>query len=474
MTPWIRWDAEPAPAEPAWRWLAQSLGMPALLATPARPRGALNVPPSRLTEPARQRLAALLAERLRHDEQTRLAHAATQDAAAILRLRGGDFSQIPDAVLRPQSEDEILAILNICAEAGIAIGGTTSQHSVSAIFDLGAMADIVSLDAVSGVAQVQAGIASAALAGQLAARGMRFEAPEFSALGHWVARGIGTHDVMDMRLATPKGLLSGTLLPGAPSRFGIVTAATLRVHAAPASTACLQVLFPDFASGLAAMRETQREGLAHASMQLSDAEETRFHRNLAAMSHGTTLMQRVADMLRGPHRPQEKSAALSVTFRGHAASVDITQKRFTARAKQLGASIRQGAATPDYRPLLLDRGVTVDRLAASATWSELPVLYAALRTALDQAMRRHAPRADAHGLVLTQITGARHDGADLACTFLYPRQLNDDVAQAQAVRQAALDVAATHTQKNGASDTDVRHAIAALLDPAGVLRRDGN
>ena len=469
MTPWIRWDAVSAPAEPAWRWLAQSLGMPALLATPARPLGELKVPPSRLSEPARQRLAALLAERLCLDGQTRLVHAATQDAAAILRLRSGDLSQIPDAVLRPRSEDEILAALNICAEAGIAVASPTGKHAVSAVLDLDAMADIVSLDAVSGVAQVQAGITSTDLARQLAARGMRFEAPEFFALGHWIAHGIGTSDVMDVRLATPKGFLSGSLLPGSPSRFGMVTAATLRIRAAPASTAHLHILFPDFASGLAAMRETQREGVTHVVMQLSDEEQTRFLRNLSAMSHAPTLIQRVTDMVRGLHRPQEKAAALRVTFSGHAADVDTAQKRFAARARQLGASLWQGVDTPDYRPLLLDRGVTVDRLDTSATWSDLPVLYAALRAALDQAMRRHAPRADSHGLVLTQITGARHDGADLTCTFLYPRQLNGDIAQAQAIRQAALNVLAAHHCKKDAADEDVRHAISAVLDPAGIL-----
>ena len=113
--------------------------------------------------------------------------------------------------------------------------------------------------------------------------------------------------------------------------------------------------------------------------------------------------------------------------------------------------------------------MTVDQLVASATWSELPALYTALRSALDQAMRHHAPCADAHGLVLTQITGARHDGADLTCTFLYPRQLNGDVAQAQAIRQAALDVLTARTIKTDAADNEIRSAIGMALDPAGIL-----
>lgn len=467
MTPWIRWDIESAPTEPAWRWLAQSLGMPALLATPARPRGESNVPPSRLAEPARQKFSALLAERLCLDDQTRQAHAVTRDAAATLRLRNGDFTHVPDAVFRPRSEAEILAVLNICGEAGVAVGSKDGRHAAFGVLDLGGMADILSLDAVSGVAQAQAGIASADLARQLAARGMMFSAQEFPMLGDWITQDLGTGDVMDVRIATPKGLLSGILLRASP--FGIITAATLRVRALPARATHLHVLFPDFASGLAAMRETQRDGVAHVVMQLSDGDETRFHRNLAAMTRAPTLVQRFASIVRGLHQPQHSPAAFSITFNGPAADVDIARKRFAARARRLGASTWDGLATPDYRSQLLDRGVTVDQLVASATWSELPALYTALRSALDQAMRHHAPCADAHGLVLTQITGARHDGADLTCTFLYPRQLNGDVAQAQAIRQAALDVLTARTIKTDAADNEIRSAIGMALDPAGIL-----
>lgn len=470
MTPWIRWDALPAPAEPAWRWLAQSLGMPALLATPARPRAELQVRPSRLAEPARQKLADLLADRLRLDDEARLAHAYVGNVAGKLRVRGGDLSQIPDAIFEPRSEDEVRALLNICAEAGIAVGSSASKYPAFAVFDFSNMAAILSLDAVSGQAEAQTGISSEELSRQLAARGMAFDAGEFSQLGHWITRGTGTGDVMDVRLATPKGLVGGNLLPGSRSWFGIIIAASLRVHAAPASTVHLHVVFPDFASGLAGLRETARESVAHIDTRLSDADETRFHRSLAAMEKHPTLIQRLTNRLRGLDHASEKAAAFRLTFRGSAADVEISRKRFAALAKRLGASSCESAHVPDYRPLLLDRGVTVDQVTASATWSELPSLYTALRTALDQAMRRHAPRDGAHGRVLTQITGSRHDGADLTCTFLYPRQLNGDVAQAEAVRRAALDVLTA--RKKDASDADIRNAIRAVLDPTGILAHD--
>ncbi len=472
MTPWIRWTAETAPAEPAWRWLAQCLGMPALLATPARPRSEMTLPPSRLSEPARQKLAALLGEGLRLDDEARIAHIAQTDAASLLRLRSADLSHAPDAALYPRTEAEVLAMLQVCAQAGIAVGNGKTRHSARVTCDLSGMSEILSLDAVSGLAQVQAGITSAELARQLAARGMDFGPAEFSSLGRWIARGIGTDDVMDVCVATPQGLVPSSALPVSPVSFGIVTAATLRIRAAPASTLHLDYLFPDFASGLAAMRETGRESVACASLRLSDAEETRFHRRLAAMTQAPTLLQQMTEMVRGLHRLEDAAAALRITLSGRTADVEISRQRFSALAKKLGAQAWEAPPPPDYRPLLLDRGVTVDRIGASVSWSNLPVLYAALRTALDQAMRLHAPRAGAHGRVLTHVTDVRHDGAALVCTFLFPRALNGDVAQAQAVRQAALDVLKAQMRNDGVPDSDLRRAIRDVLDPNAILTSD--
>lgn len=472
MTPWIRWNADAAPAEPAWRWLAEDLGMPALLATPPRQRADLVLPASRLAEPTRQKLFALLGrERVHLDDDERIAHAAGDGAVGQLRLRGGDLSHAPDVVVYPRHEDDVLALLRICAEDGIAVTvpgmQTQGKHAATLACNMTGMADILSLDAMSGLALVEAGITSAELARQLAARSLGFGPAQFSTLGGWIVRGIGTRGVEDIRVATPQGLLPS----GISQRvLGIVTAATLHVHAAPAKTLHEAYLFPDFASGLAAMRETQREGVAQASVRLSDAGETRFQRCLTGMGQQPSMWQRIDKIYRGARRMDDGAAALEITFGGSAADVEIARKRFAALAKRLGARAWDKQMPPqDYRSLLLDRGVTVDKIHAAASWSNLPVLYAALRDALDQAMRLHAPREGAHGLVLAQITGARHEGADLCCTFIFPRRLNGDIPQALAVRQAALDVLAVQTRADSSLETDVRRALKSVLDPKAIL-----
>lgn len=473
MTPWIRWNADAAPAEPAWRWLAEDLGMPALLATPPRLAADMRLPASRLADAPRQKLLALLGQaRVHLDDDERIRHAAGRGVIAQLRLRDGDLTQAPDAVVYPRHEDDVLALLHICAEADIAVmplGGmeTPGERRVTLACDLAGMADILSLDAISGLVEVEAGISSAELARQLAARGLGFGPAHFSTLGAWIARGIGTDGVSDVRLATPQGLLAPDRI-AATNTFGIVTAATLRIRAAPVRTLHRSYLFPDFASGLAAMREAQRESVAQASVRLSDAGETRFHRHLAGVR--PTLWQRMEDIYRGVRRFDDSTAALDIAFSGGADDVEISRRRFAVLAKRLGARTRAAQMPPpDYRTLLLDRGVTVDRVHAAASWSSLPVLYAALRAALDQAMRTHAPREGAHGLVVGRITGARPDGADLTCTFIFPRRLNGDVAQAQAVRQAALDVIAAQSRASSTLENDVLRALKSVLDPKNVL-----
>ncbi|HTC83869.1 MAG TPA: hypothetical protein VK683_05910, partial [Rhizomicrobium sp.] len=92
--------------------------------------------------------------------------------------------------------------------------------------------------------------------------------------------------------------------------------------------------------------------------------------------------------------------------------------------------------------------------------------YVGMRAALKQAMRSHAPRPGAHGLVLCEAGPARADGATLTFTWLYPRILDDSLNQAENIRRAAL------VASQGASATLAREALIGVkrtLDPNGIL-----
>src|SRR5476649_1603155 len=153
----IGWNTgdEDALDEQAWGWLAQAFAMPALLATPPRSLSGIALPPSRLT--AGDELAALLgASGLRQDDGERARHAAGGGLADLLRLRAGDLSSAPDAVLYPRNEGDVLAVLKLCAERGIAVvpfGGSTgdatparSSHNAVVTLNLSGLNRVTTLD----------------------------------------------------------------------------------------------------------------------------------------------------------------------------------------------------------------------------------------------------------------------------------------------------------------------------------------
>jgi alkyldihydroxyacetonephosphate synthase len=273
-------------------------------------------------------------------------------------------------------------------------------------------------------------------------------------LGGRIALG-GADWLADVRLATPRGLIASGFAQAAGSRgtLGVITSATIRVRALPAAPWQCAFVFPDFAAGLTALQ--QARALAPFGARLSDNAENDFHHHLRAMDRHP--------LLRWLARPATGSR-LSINFPDMASWL-----RFSLLARKLGGQRQRPAPQPHYRSLLLERGIMVERWQLPARWSQMSALHAGLRTALEQAMRAHAPKDGAHGLVLGQMRGSRSDGADLVLTALYPRSLNDDVAQAQAIREAAQTAIVQQTGAPVRPATDVSRAIKLVLDPKGIL-----
>src|SRR5258706_7622974 len=307
QTRWNGWGSpghnDPlATREPAWRWLAQAFSMPALLATPPRDLWDTALPPSRLSDATRHRLIALLgATGVRRSDFERARHAGGRGLSDLMKLRAGDLSIAPDAVLYPRTESDVVALLKLCAETDIAVipfgGGTgdisyaRGNHGAVVALDLSGLNHVTMVDTISGLAQAEAGIMGPELERQLGARGMMLgHGPdhfEFSSLGGWIAQtGAGQEaarygEVRDwlagIRVATPSGLLTPSALPdlrhlmvGSRGMLGVITAATMRIRALPEKEEHRAYLFPDFASGLAVLREAQRTDLPHAFLRLSD------------------------------------------------------------------------------------------------------------------------------------------------------------------------------------------------------------
>ncbi len=525
----IRWNGwgprDDALSEGQWQWLAGALAMPALLATLPRALEDIALPAPRLAAAVWKQFRAF--GDVRQDDLARASHAAGRGLADLLRLRAGDLSRAPDAVLYPRNEDAVLAVLQLCAALDIAVvpfGGGTSlvggvtplrgTHAAIVTLDMTAMARLTLVDAVSGTAQADAGISGPELERQLAAHGLTLGhfpgSFEFSTLGGWIAHhGAGQEAarygragdwLAGVRLATPTGMLTSggsratgmdlrQVVLGSEGVFGVITAATLRVHPVTAKEDYRSYLFVDFASGLAAMREASRI-IPHTMLRLSDSAETGFGRSLARAGRLFDLRARLSDIHLEIRRFDGRAVALTAGFDDPAA-----RKRFDKLAKKHGGLARgEDKAWPARRfafgyrrDTLLDRGVGVDMVDTTTSWSKLPDLHAAVSNALDHAMRKHAPREGAHGLVLAHVGHDRHDGASVNFTYIFPRVLDGELAQAAAIKQAALDAivaqggAISHAhgvgdehlpwmqQEKGDTGIEVLRGIKQALDPRGVM-----
>jgi alkyldihydroxyacetonephosphate synthase len=257
------------------------------------------------------------------------------------------------------------------------------------------------------------------------------------------------------------------MMAGRRGRFGVVTSARLRIRPQPEDPFCCAYLFSDFAAGLAILREIVRTGLPHDRLLLLDDGATRFERALSR--HSWNGPERFYDFWRALRGFGTGAARLIINFSGNKAQRKPARRAFEALARRVGGfslgAATLGPACP--RDALLDRGVGIDQLQFWATWSDLPLRYARLRSGLKQAMRDHAALPGAEGLVLTQIGDVRSDGASVTVTWLFARKLEDEVAQATAIRRAGL--AASGIKARPELEQDMLDAIKRCLDPNDIL-----
>jgi alkyldihydroxyacetonephosphate synthase len=518
--------------EEVWTWLAGKLGMPALLATPTRPLEEVTLPQSALSAEDRAALAAIVgADRVLVDTFERAYHARGRSYLDLLRLRAGDLSEAPDAVVTPRATEEVLAVLALAAEREIAVvpfgggtgvvGGVTAargRFSAVITLDISEMDCVIAIDPVSQTATVQAGICGPALEKALEAKGFTLghfpKSFEFSTLGGWIAHrgaaaGRGAEDwLIGAQLATPRGLVSTgdfpasaagpqwkDLLLGSEGIFGVITQATVRLRPLPEAVEYCSYLFRDFASGLDAIREATQAEIPATMLLLSDAEGTRFCSAYDTLGKPRSLALRIAERYRQWRGFGDGPCALIAGFEDSSKTVAFARRGFAAIAKRHGALSlgrsdcwkKARFALPYLRDPLLDRGVGIDTLETAASWSKLEALYAAVRGAIDGAISQNVPRQGAKGVVLGHVCPCSPDGADLEFTYVFPRLLDGELAQAQAIKKAAMDAVVAHggtishhrgvgiehlpwiAAEKGELGLAALSAVKAALDPKGVM-----
>jgi alkyldihydroxyacetonephosphate synthase len=489
----------------------------------------VRLPAPRLPATARERLSAAVgAERVREDREARVAHAAGRSYPDLVRLRVGDGSSAPDAVVTPKSVDQVRAVLAVCAERGVAVvpfgGGTSVVGGVEPVsdgfagavsIDLGSLNRVVSIDRTSLTATFEAGLNGPRIEGALGAEGLTLghfpQSFEYSTVGGWIATrsagvastGYGRIDelVEGLRLVAPAGEVDARALPasaagpdlrellvGSEGVLGVICQATLRVRQAPGERRYEGWWFGSFAEGREAFRVMEQADASPDVARLSDEDETRF--SLVFASPGGAVERLGRAYLRA--RGRESGCLAIVGFEGTAEDVERRRVR-TGSLLRAGGGIALGRRPgelwvrsrytgPYLRDDLLDRAILVDTLETAGSWTNLDSLYRATADALRSALGERGTRP----FVMCHVSHLYRSGASLYFTFM-ARQQDDALAQWRAAKAAASEaiVAAggtiTHHHAVGRDHArwmraevgemglELIRAAKERLDPAGIM-----
>ncbi|MFJ9950331.1 FAD-binding oxidoreductase [Kitasatospora sp. NPDC091207] len=517
--PPMKWDAwgDPALAKELSAdikaLLAAALGVTGDAAPgPAAEEVALR--PSQLAEADLKALAAVVGEAyVSAAAADRLPRAGGKSTPDLLRRRSREPQDAPDAVLLPGSEDEIAALLTLCADRRIAVvpfGGGTSvvggldpeRGGFTAVvsLDLRRFDRLLDLDATSGEAVLGAGLTGPAAEALLAEHGFELghypQSFRFATIGGFAATrssgqdsaGYGRFDEMvrGLRVITPVGVLDLGRAPasaagpdlrelflGSEGALGVITAVRVRIHPLPAVKAYEAWSFPDFATGAAALRAVEQQGTGPTVIRLSDEAETMVNLAMTEKIGGepavtgclaVTVFEGSAEQVAARHQlTRAVLAAAGGTSLGEAPARAWEHGRFNA---------------PYLRDSLLAAGALCETLETATDWRRLADLRAAVTAALTTTL----PGA----LVLCHISHVYPTGASLYFTVVAALG-EEPLARWTVAKRAAGDailatggtithhhaVGADHrpwmAEEIGELGVRILRAVKAELDPAGIL-----
>lgn len=263
----------------------------------------------------RQDLArALGADRVDWSDDALAAHAHDTWPLALLRLHQGRLATRPACVVSPASTAEVVSVLRYANErripvvpygGGSGVCGGVLPHPDAIVVDLRAMNRLLELNETALQARVEAGMYGHRFEEALQAQGYTMghwpQSVALSTVGGWVAtRAAGQFStrygsIEDMLLGLEAVLADGRIVRiqptprraagpdlrhlflGAEGTAGIVTELAVKVLPLPESRKLLSFAFPDFHSGLEAIRHIVRAGWRPPVVRLYDAMESGRH-----------------------------------------------------------------------------------------------------------------------------------------------------------------------------------------------------
>jgi alkyldihydroxyacetonephosphate synthase len=465
----------------------------------------------------------------------RVAYARDMWPRQQLAVREGHAAPSPPSrVVWPTHTEQLASVLEWAAARGVPVvpfgggsgvcGGATAESN-GITLDLKRMHRVLQVDDCELECTAEAGILGEHLEQQLAARGLtcgHFPSSMYcSTLGGWIAtRSAGQCSgrygkiedrVLGLTAVDGRGRVleahhDGTdagLLPwlvGNEGTLAVVTRARLRIAPAPAARRFASYAFPTLEQGLQTLRHLYQRGCRPAVARLYDPLDTLVterggsrRRGKGARLARTARWKLLGRALQHPrllnrlgHGFATEGVLLVLVWESDPELADAELAVADRLARDAGAERRgeqparrwlQHRYAAGYRQSpVFASGSFADTMEVAATWSRLPAVYEAVRTALQP-----------HALVMAHFSHAYPDGASVYFTFVGsgrgPESTRGVYERAwdQAL-EAVVDAGGTLSHHHGVGRSksralrreqgaavDAAVALKGGFDPAGVL-----
>ena len=371
------------------------------------------------------------AEFVRMDDYARLSVAYGKTMYDVLRLRNKIVENVPDAVLYPDTKEQIEDIVAYCAKRKIPVyvygGGSSVTRGVECVkggisLDLRLRFNkVISFNEIDQTITVEAGMSGPKLEQVLNDAVSLFGAKraytcghfpqsfEYSSVGGWVVtRGAGQNStyygcisdiVLAQEYATPIGVIKtdryprkstgsdlGQILMGGEGAYGVLTHVTLKVFRhMPETIHRYSFMFRDWETAQAAAREIMQSEAGYPSVfRLSDPEET------SVMLHLYGVMDSPLKHLFQMRNFKENEMCLFLGFtNGETGFSRNAAKNAKRVARKFGGMSLTGYVTrswekgrfndPYMRDTLQDFGIVMDTMECTVNWSNMSQVHTDVR-----------------------------------------------------------------------------------------------
>jgi alkyldihydroxyacetonephosphate synthase len=432
-----------------------------------------------------------------------------------VRLRSGSLARFPDGVARPANRQEVQRLFRLAAEwqaTVIPCGGGTSvagQLEIPASerpvlsFSLADCRCTLGIDRENRLAEFEAGIRGPELEKALNAQGYTLghfpQSFEYSTLGGWVAtRSCGQESghygrIEDLfaggEVLTPDGPLRLPPLPasaagpdlrhwvlGSEGCMGIISTVFVRIARLPERSPVSSFFFPDWDSGVQAVRELACSGEGFSMVRLSNPAETTTQLALAGRERETAWLRRylgwrgvppesaclcLVGLIGSRRRIRHQRACLGSIFR---------EFKALATGRPIGTAWKKNRFRAAYlRNTLWRHGYAVDTLETAVSWNRVTKTMQKVESALCRALAERSERV----LALTHLSHVYPTGSSVYTTFVFRRAASPEETldrwqkMKQAASLAVIEAGGTISHQHGVG-LDHRDYLAAEKSAAGI------